>query len=118
MAIEATTFGSRAVVRTPTGVELTVDVPMPGLFNVANAVAAIAACGELGMDPAIVATGISRAGGVPGRLEWITDGTDSAGGDFAVVVDYAHKPDALRAALDTLRRLTSGTAHRGVRRRR
>lgn len=108
VAIEETAYGSRAIVRTPTGADITVDVPMPGRFNVSNAIAAIAACGELGIDPSIVASGISLAGGVPGRLEWISEPGESASHDFAVVVDYAHKPDALRAALETLRRLTTG----------
>jgi UDP-N-acetylmuramoyl-L-alanyl-D-glutamate--2,6-diaminopimelate ligase len=40
---------------------------------------------------------------VPGRLERI-----EAGQPFTVVVDYAHKPDAVRAALESLRPLTDG----------
>jgi UDP-N-acetylmuramoyl-L-alanyl-D-glutamate--2,6-diaminopimelate ligase len=40
---------------------------------------------------------------VPGRLERIDEGQD-----FTVVVDYAHKPDAVEAALRTLRPLTEG----------
>jgi len=47
--------------------------------------------------------GISTGGGVPGRFERIDEGQD-----FVVVVDYAHKPDAVEAALATLRPLTSG----------
>jgi UDP-N-acetylmuramoyl-L-alanyl-D-glutamate--2,6-diaminopimelate ligase len=97
-SIELTGSGSRAIVLTPSGTELTLDVPMPGRFNVANAVAAVAACGEAGIDPDIVARGLRHTDGVPGRMEWIT-----VGQDFGVVVDYAHKPDALRAALASLR---------------
>jgi UDP-N-acetylmuramoyl-L-alanyl-D-glutamate--2,6-diaminopimelate ligase len=50
-----------------------------------------------------VAAGIAAGGGVPGRLERI-----DAGQDFLVVVDYAHKPDAVEAAIRTLRPLTDG----------
>ncbi len=42
-------------------------------------------------------------GGVPGRFERV-----DAGQDFLVVVDYAHKPDAVAAAVRTLRPLTDG----------
>ncbi|MGL5823464.1 MAG: UDP-N-acetylmuramoyl-L-alanyl-D-glutamate--2,6-diaminopimelate ligase [Nocardioides sp.] len=94
--------GSVAVVRTPTGAELAVHVPMPGRFNVANAVAAVAACGEAGIDPELVVRGLRHAAGVPGRMEPI-----AMGQDFGVVVDYAHKPDALRAALSSLREATN-----------
>jgi UDP-N-acetylmuramoyl-L-alanyl-D-glutamate--2,6-diaminopimelate ligase len=47
-----------------------------------------------------VAEGLGRSGGVPGRLEQVETGRD-----FHVVVDYAHKPDAVEAALSTLRPL-------------
>jgi UDP-N-acetylmuramoyl-L-alanyl-D-glutamate--2,6-diaminopimelate ligase len=77
--------------------------PLPGDFNVANTLAAVAAAAVAGYDPVAVADGIAAGPGVPGRLERI-----DAGQDFVVVVDYAHKPDAVAAALRTLRPLTSG----------
>ncbi len=77
--------------------------PLPGDFNVANALAALAACAEAGLDPVPVAAAISEVDGVPGRLERV-----EAGQDFTVVVDYAHKPDAVAAALNTLRPLGQG----------
>jgi UDP-N-acetylmuramoyl-L-alanyl-D-glutamate--2,6-diaminopimelate ligase len=46
---------------------------------------------------------IAAGGGVPGRFERI-----DAGQPFTVVVDYAHKPDAVQAALESLRPLTDG----------
>jgi UDP-N-acetylmuramoyl-L-alanyl-D-glutamate--2,6-diaminopimelate ligase len=95
--------GSHFVVRGPSGVVVPASVPLPGDFNVANALAAIAAAAEAGFDPAAVARGVGAAGGVPGRLERI-----EAGQEFTVVVDYAHKPDALSAVLATLRPVTSG----------
>jgi UDP-N-acetylmuramoyl-L-alanyl-D-glutamate--2,6-diaminopimelate ligase len=85
------------------GVDVAAGVALPGRFNVANALCAIALAGEGGLDAAAVADGIATGDGVPGRLERI-----DAGQDFLVVVDYAHKPDALTAALQALRPLTRG----------
>ena len=59
--------------------------------------------GEAGLDPVPVARGISGLAGVPGRLESV-----HAGQDFEVVVDYAHKPDAVEAAIGALRPLAAG----------
>jgi UDP-N-acetylmuramoyl-L-alanyl-D-glutamate--2,6-diaminopimelate ligase len=84
-------------------VEIDAAVGIPGEFNVSNALAAIASAALAGLDPRLVADGIARVGGVPGRLEQVV-----AGQDFSVVVDYAHKPDALEAVLATLRPLTDG----------
>jgi UDP-N-acetylmuramoyl-L-alanyl-D-glutamate--2,6-diaminopimelate ligase len=84
-------------------VRLQARCPLPGDFNVTNTLAAIAAAAEAGLDAARVATGIGQGGGVPGRLERIEGGQD-----FTVVVDYAHKPDAVEAAIRTLRPLTDG----------
>ena len=95
--------GSRFTVVTPTGERIAAGVPLTGAFNVANALCAIALAGEAGLDPRQAAAGIARSGGVPGRLEQV-----DAGQEFLAVVDYAHKPDALEAALAALRPLTRG----------
>ncbi len=63
----------------------------------------MAAAATAGYDPSPVARAIAEGHGVPGRLERIDEEQD-----FEVVVDYAHKPDAVAAALDTLRPLTQG----------
>ncbi len=83
--------------------EFRAGCPLPGDFNVANTLAAVAAAAEAGFDASAVAAGIAAGGGVPGRLEKV----DTAA-EFVVVVDYAHKPDAVAAALRTLRPLTAG----------
>ena len=85
------------------GVDVEAGVPLPGAFNVSNALAAVASCGEAGLDAGSVAAAMAAGGGVPGRFERI-----DAGQPFTVVVDYAHKPDAVRAALESLRPLTDG----------
>jgi UDP-N-acetylmuramoyl-L-alanyl-D-glutamate--2,6-diaminopimelate ligase len=95
--------GSSFTVVTPEGQRIPARVPLTGEFNVGNALCAIALAGEAGLDPRLVAGGIARAGGVPGRLERV-----DAGQDFLAFVDYAHKPDAVEAALAAVRPLTQG----------
>jgi UDP-N-acetylmuramoyl-L-alanyl-D-glutamate--2,6-diaminopimelate ligase len=85
------------------GVDIAAGSPIPGGFNVANTLAAVAAAATAGYDAEAVARVIAEGPGVPGRLERIDEGQD-----FAVVVDYAHKPDAVSAALATLRPVTAG----------
>jgi UDP-N-acetylmuramoyl-L-alanyl-D-glutamate--2,6-diaminopimelate ligase len=101
--VELSPEGSRFTVVTPAGLRVDAGVPLTGAFNVANALCAVALAGEAGFDPAPVAAAIAAAAGVPGRLERI-----DLGQDFLAVVDYAHKPDALTAALEALRPLTEG----------
>jgi UDP-N-acetylmuramoyl-L-alanyl-D-glutamate--2,6-diaminopimelate ligase len=95
--------GSTFTVRGPGGLSLPASVALPGDFNVANALSAVAGAVEAGLDAETVVAGIAAAGGVPGRLERV-----DAGQEFTVVVDYAHKPDALTAVLATLRPVTAG----------
>jgi UDP-N-acetylmuramoyl-L-alanyl-D-glutamate--2,6-diaminopimelate ligase len=95
--------GSSFTVRPPSGPSFEARVPLTGDFNVANALCAIAAVGEAGFDAAAVGGAMGTSGGVPGRLEQV-----DAGQGFLAVVDYAHKPDAVTAALHALRPLTRG----------
>ncbi|CAA9402588.1 MAG: UDP-N-acetylmuramoylalanyl-D-glutamate--L-lysine ligase [uncultured Nocardioides sp.] len=101
--VDATATGSTFTVVGPDGLAVDGAVALPGSFNVANALAAVAASAEVGFEPSRVAAGIGAGGGVPGRLERV-----DAGQDFALFVDYAHKPDAVEAAIGTLRPLTGG----------
>jgi UDP-N-acetylmuramoyl-L-alanyl-D-glutamate--2,6-diaminopimelate ligase len=77
---------------------LTVRTPLPGCFNVANALGAYAAAVEMGVAPAVAAEGLGRAERVPGRFEPIDEGQP-----FAVLVDYAHTPDSLENVLRAAR---------------
>ena len=77
--------------------------PLPGHFNVANALAAIATAGAIGASPAQAAGALAGAEQVPGRMEPIDEGQP-----FAVLVDYAHTPDSLENVLRAARRLTAG----------
>lgn len=83
---------------------LEVTLPLAGAFNRANAVLAAEAAAALGMEPAAAAAGLAAAAPVPGRFESV-----QAGQDFAVIVDYAHTPDGLAAALRAARSLTDGS---------
>jgi len=76
---------------------------MIGAPHLANILAAAAAAQRLGFAPEVIRAGIENLTGVPGRLEAVIEGQP-----FAVVVDYAHKPDALERSLASLRELTSG----------
>lgn len=83
--------------------EVTVSTSLIGGFNVYNCLAAAA----VGLSQGITLEEVKRAlegfPGVPGRME-VVDG----GQPFALVVDFAHAPNALRQALMTLRPLTPG----------
>jgi UDP-N-acetylmuramoyl-L-alanyl-D-glutamate--2,6-diaminopimelate ligase len=85
--------------------DLELRAPLPGRFNVLNALVAVAAARALGVDDAAIAAALPHAGGVPGRFEPV-----DAGQDFAVIVDYAHKPDALDNVLRTARELAGDHA--------
>ena len=71
-----------------------------GRFNVENALAALHAARVLGIDDATIGRGIERVDAVPGRMEEVDEGQP-----FTVLVDYAHKPDALEQVLRTAREL-------------
>jgi UDP-N-acetylmuramoyl-L-alanyl-D-glutamate--2,6-diaminopimelate ligase len=91
----------------PTSTAFTVDgtrftAPLPGRFNVLNSLVALATARALGVDDATIAAALPTAGGVPGRFEPVDEGQE-----FAVVVDYSHKPDALDNVLRTARELAT-----------
>jgi UDP-N-acetylmuramoyl-L-alanyl-D-glutamate--2,6-diaminopimelate ligase len=70
----------------------------PHLYNI---LAAAATAHALGVPTAAIAAGIARCTKVPGRMEAI-----EAGQPFTVLVDYAHKPDALEKVLRSVRQMT------------
>lgn len=96
-------LGTDLVVLGPEGQEVELSVPLPGAFNVSNALAVIASLTGEGHEAAELAQGIARSPGVPGRMERV-----EAGQPFTAIVDYAHKPDAVTAVLDALRPVTPG----------
>ncbi|GGN94966.1 UDP-N-acetylmuramoyl-L-alanyl-D-glutamate--2,6-diaminopimelate ligase [Nocardia rhizosphaerihabitans] len=77
--------------------ELTVRLRLPGRYNVANALLAVATCAAAGVDPAVAAPALATVD-VPGRMQRVERGQD-----FLAVVDYAHKPAAVESVVATLR---------------
>ncbi|WP_376770885.1 UDP-N-acetylmuramoyl-L-alanyl-D-glutamate--2,6-diaminopimelate ligase [Streptomyces lonarensis] len=104
--VEAGPMGSTFTAHGPDGVVVRAQAPLPGEFNVANTLAAIAALATAGADPQQAADGIARVPGVPGRLERV-----DAGQPYLAVVDYAHKPDAVESVLHAVRKITDGRVH-------
>jgi len=86
----------------PAGVHHGLRIGLPGHYNVANCLLAVALLDAVGVSPEQAAPGL-RSATVPGRLEPIDRGQG-----FLALVDYAHKPGALRAVLETLRAQSSG----------
>ena len=76
---------------------------IPGMFSVHNALGVLAAAGCLGIGLARCADALATAPGVKGRMESVP--TD---GDYSIIIDYSHKPDALENVLKTLRPVTRG----------
>lgn len=73
------------------------EVRLPGRFNVANALCAIAIGRHLGVSDEAAARGLATLDRVAGRMEHLRSG------GVDVIVDYAHTPDALENVLRTLR---------------
>lgn len=90
--------GQQFTVIDPAGARHQLGVRLPGHYNVANCLGALAVLEAVGVSPEQAAAGLLQAR-VPGRMEEI-----DAGQDFLALVDYAHKPGALRAVLTTLAR--------------
>lgn len=92
--------GVRALVETPAG-PVAIESPMLGEHNLENLLVALGCAYALGLPLDDVKTAWTRAAGSPGRLERIPHPRD-----VAVLIDYAHTPDALRRALCTMRAIT------------
>lgn len=86
----------------PAGVHHGLSIGLPGRYNVANCLLAVALLDAVGVSPEQAAHGL-RTARVPGRLESVDRGQP-----FLALVDYAHKPGALEAVLQTLREQGSG----------
>jgi UDP-N-acetylmuramoyl-L-alanyl-D-glutamate--2,6-diaminopimelate ligase len=85
------------------GKKIEILSPLIGEINLLNILGASALSVALGIDAAAVAEGVRRCPGAPGRLEAVP-----ATPGVTVLIDYAHKPDALEAVLKTLRSLCKG----------
>ncbi len=95
-------FTQRVVVRHD-GRDFPLRFPLPGSYQIENALLAVGLAIGTGAEPAAAINAMAALMGVKGRLEIV----GRRGGGLAVV-DYAHKPEALAAALDALRPFASG----------
>lgn len=87
----------------PGGILLSIESPLIGDYNGANLLMALALAVESGIDPLAAADALNTAKGAPGRMESI-----DLGQSFSAIVDYAHTPDAVTAALKAVRGATKG----------
>ena len=94
--------GSTFACETPEG-SLELRSRLPGVFNVQNVLAAVAAVRSLGVPLDTVAGALPLFERVPGRFEPVDEGQD-----FGLLVDYAHTPDSLENVLRAARELTGG----------
>jgi len=100
--IQFTPSGTTFWAVTPSGA-FGVDTPLVGRFNVYNILAAITVGVVQGVDFEAMQRGISAVRGVIGRMERI-----DLGQDFTAIIDFAHTPNALQRALETVRMMTQG----------
>nr|WP_083874199.1 UDP-N-acetylmuramoyl-L-alanyl-D-glutamate--2,6-diaminopimelate ligase [Nocardia paucivorans] len=77
--------------------EVVVRLRLPGDYNVANGLLAVAVCAAAGVEPQIAAPALATVD-VPGRMQRVERGQQ-----FLALVDYAHKPAALESVIATLR---------------
>lgn len=81
-----------------------VSLGIPGAFSVYNALAAIAAALNLGIELSHIAASLKSAKGVKGRVEVVP----TPGKDYTVIIDYAHTPDALENILRAVKGFAPG----------
>ncbi len=93
-SIEPRGHGSDFTMVTPDGDTAAAHVGLPGLFNVANALGALATAAVLGVDAPTAVAGVAACPGVPGRMQAVPNGRE-----VRAYVDYAHTPDAVERAI-------------------
>jgi len=85
------------------GRDTALTLPLPGDFQVANALVAAGLALSVGESPERVFAALETLQGAPGRLERIGEVRGAS-----VIVDYAHKPDALEQTLRAVRPFVNG----------
>lgn len=101
--IQTDAFGSRFELCTPEG-RVILQLPVPGLHNVRNALAAAACCMAAGAPLDVICAGLSKFTAVKGRMQ-------AHRLDDAILIDdtYNANPDSVRAAIDVLATLKAPT---------
>ncbi len=98
---EISLTGIRATLATPSGA-MEIESALIGEYNLYNIMAATAASIALGIPPEAIIRGIKDLALVPGRMERVGKGKPW------VLVDYAHKPEALEKSITAIKRLAAG----------
>ena len=80
-----------------------VDLALPGLFNLENAIAAAEAVRLLGLDDDVIAAGLTEADPVRGRFEVVAGMADA---QATVIVDYSHTPAGIEQVLRSVREIS------------
>jgi len=80
-----------------------VEVSVPGIFSVYNALAAIGVAGMMGIPKEYIAEGLKDIH-IPGRAEVVP----TPGKPWTVMIDYAHTPDSLENILSTVKSFVPG----------
>lgn len=83
--------------------KISVELNLPGLHNVLNALAAIAVATELGVEDTSIVQALSNFGGVGRRFTQVGDFEAKNGGMFSVIDDYGHHPVEMAATLAAAR---------------
>ena len=83
--------------------DMKIETRMVGEFNVYNSLAAVCVGRRLGLSEAEIRRGIKALDSVEGRMVKIDEGQD-----FAVVMDFAHTPDAFEKLLPDMKKATKG----------
>lgn len=100
---------ARKILTSPNGVTFTaahddgqniINLKLPGIFNVQNALATICVGLALELNPEKIKSGLEKISLVPGRMETIRVSKNQ---DITVIVDYAHNPDSLKNVYETIR---------------
>ncbi len=85
------------------GKSVAVSLGIPGVFSAYNSMCTIACGDALGIDTEKAAEALACAKGVKGRVESVP--TD---GDYTILIDYAHTPDAIENVLKSMRKVAKG----------
>lgn len=84
--------------------KIKIDIGIPGTFTVYNALGAIAAAWTIGIKGDYIGEGLKTLKPVSGRFELL----DTRGGNYSIILDYAHSPDSLENTLKTIRGFATG----------
>ncbi len=77
---------------------ISIQLKMPGRFNVSNALAAATTAHALGISLADIKTGLESMWQLPGRMEFINNNRD-----LNIIIDYAHTPDGFKKVFEAVK---------------